>query len=166
MDVRVGLWRKLSTKEMILLNCSVGEDSGESLGLQGDPSSPFLRRSILDIHWKDWCWGWNANTLATSWEELTHWKRPWCWEGLGAWGEEDDTGWGGWMPSLTRCTWVWVNSGSWWWTGRPSVLWFMRLQRVGHDWVTELNWTEDPMEYILFYMWENWDSGYCDNLAP
>ena len=71
-------------------------------------------------------------------QELTHWKRPWCWEGLGA-GEEGDTrGWDGWMASPIRWTWVWVNSGSWWWTGRPGVLQFMGLQRVGHDWVTEL----------------------------
>ena len=74
-------------------------------------------------------------------EVLTHWKRPWCWEGLGAGGEGDYRGWDGWMASPTRWTWVWVNSGSWWWTGRPGVLQFMRLQRVGHDWVTELNWT-------------------------
>jgi len=79
--------------------------------------------------------------LATSCEELTHWKRLWCWEGLGAGGEGDDKGWGGWKASPTRWTWVWVNSGSWWWTGRPGVLWFMGLQRVGHDWATELNWT-------------------------
>jgi len=71
---------------------------------------------------------------------MTHWKRPWCWEGLGARGEGDDRGWDGWMAPPTRWTWVWVNSGSWWWTGRPGVLWFMGSQRVGHDWVTELNW--------------------------
>ena len=74
--------------------------------------------------------------------ELTHWKRLWCWEGLGAGGEGDERGWDGWMASLTRWTWVWVNSGSWWWTGRPGVLRFMGSQRVGHDWATELNWTE------------------------
>ena len=50
-------------------------------------------------------------------------------------------GWDSWMASVTQWTWVWVNSGSWWWTGRPGVLWFMGSQRVGHDWVTELNWT-------------------------
>ena len=72
--------------------------------------------------------------------ELTHWKRPWCWEGLGAGGEGDDRGWDGWMASRTQWTWVWVNSGSWWWTGRPGVLRFMGSQRVGHDWATELNW--------------------------
>ena len=71
-------------------------------------------------------------------EELTHLKRPWCWERLRAWGEGDNTGWDGWMASRTLCMWVWVNSGSWWWTGRPGVLWFMGLQRVGHDWATEL----------------------------
>ena len=64
-----------------------------------------------NIHWKDWCWSWNSNTLAISREELIHWKRPWCWEGLGAGGEGDDRGWVGWMASPTRRTWVWVNSG-------------------------------------------------------
>ena len=62
--------------------------------------------------------------------------------GIGAGGEGDDRGWDGWMASLTRWTWIWVNSGSWWWTGRPGVLRFMELQRVRHDWATELNWTE------------------------
>ena len=81
-----------------------------------------------------------SSTLATSCEELTHWKRLWCWEGLGAGGEGDDSGWDGWMASPTRWTWVWVNSGRWWWTGRPGVLRFMGSQRAGHDWVTELNW--------------------------
>ena len=70
------------------------------------------------------------------------WKRPWCWERLKAGGEGDDRGWDGWMASPTRWTWVWVSSGSWWWTGKPGVLQCMGLQRVGHDWMTELNWTE------------------------
>ena len=97
----------------------------------------------LDIHYrKDWCWSWNSSTLATSWEELTHWKRPWWWEGLGEGREEDDRGWDGWMASPTRWTWVWVNSGSWCWTGRPGMLRFMGSQKVGHDWATELNWTD------------------------
>ena len=60
----------------------------------------------------------------------------------GAGGEGDDRGWDGWMASLTRWTWVSVNSWIWWWTGRPGVLQFMESQRVGHDWATELNWTE------------------------
>ena len=83
MDVRVGLWRKLSAEELMLLNCGVGEDSWESLGLQGGPTSAFWRRSALGFLWREWCWSWNSSTLATSWEELTHWKRLWCWQGLG-----------------------------------------------------------------------------------
>ena len=67
--------------------------------------------------------------------------RPWCWKRLKVGGEGDNRGWGGWMASLNQRTWVWVNSGSWWWTGRPGVLRSMGLQRAGHDWVTELNWT-------------------------
>ena len=77
-----------------------------------------------------------------SWEELTHWKRPWCQEGLGAGGEGDDRGWDGWMASPAWGTWVWVNSRCWWWTGRPGVLQFMGSQRVRLDLATELNWTE------------------------
>ena len=125
MDARVGLWRKLSAKELMLLNCGVGEDSWESLGLQGDPTSPSSRRSVLGVHWKDWCWSWNSNTVATWCEELTHWKRPWCWERLRAGGEGDNRGWDAWMASPTRWTWVSVDSRSWWWTGRPGVLQFM-----------------------------------------
>ena len=78
--------------------------------------------------------------LATWCEELTHWKRSWCWERLRAGGEGDDRGWDGWVASQTRWTWVWASSRSWWWTGNPGVLQFMGLQRVRHDWVTELNW--------------------------
>ena len=125
----------------MLLNCGVGEDSWESLGLQGDQTSPSYWKSVLSVHWKDWCWSWNSSTLATWYKELTHWKRPWCWERLKA-GEGDDRGWDGWMTSPTQWTWVWVSSGSWWWTGRPGVLQSMGSQRDGHNWVTKLNWTE------------------------
>ena len=127
----------------MILNCGVGENPWESLGLQGDPTSPSFRRSVLDVHWRDSCRSWNSNTLATWWDELTHWKRPWCWERLKVGGEGDDRGWDGWMASLTQWTLVWVNSGSWWWTGRPSMLQSMGSQRVGHDWANELNWTEE-----------------------
>ena len=98
-----------------------------------------LKKSDLNIYWKDWCWNWNSNTLATWYEELTHWKRPWHWERLKAGGEGDGRGWDGWMALLTQWTWIWVDSRSWWWTGRPGVLQFMGLQRVGHDWATELS---------------------------
>ena len=103
-------------------------------------SNQSILKDGLNIHWKDWCWSWNSNHLATSWEELTHWKLPWYWERLKAGGEGEDRGWDSWMASRTQWTWVWVNSGSWWWTGRPGVLRFMGSQRVGHDWATELNW--------------------------
>ena len=134
--------KKAEHPTLMLLNYDVREDSWESLELQGDPTSPSKRRSVLGVHWKDWCWSWNSNTLATWCEELTHLKRPWCWERLKAGGEGDDREWDGWVASPTQWTWVWVNSGSWWWTGRSGMLWFMGLQRGGHDWVTELNWTE------------------------
>ena len=140
MHVRVRLWSRLSAEELMLLNCGVGEDSRESLGLQEDLTSPFGKRSALGFLWREWYWSWNSSTLATSCEELTHWKRLWCWEGLGAGGEGDSRGWDGWMASPTWWTWVWVNSGSWWWTGRPAMLWFMGSQRIRHDWATELNW--------------------------
>ena len=78
--------------------------------------------------------------FGTSCEELTHLKCPWWWERLRAGGEGDDRGWDGWMASPTQWTWVWVNSGNWWWTGRPGVLQFMGSQKLGHDWATELKW--------------------------
>ena len=82
-----------------------------------------------------------APILLASWyEELTHWKRLWSWEKLMVGGEEDDRGWDGWMASSTWRTCVWVGSGSWWWTGKPGMLQSMGLQKVGHEWVTELNW--------------------------
>ena len=80
---------------------------------------------------------WNTNTLATWCEELTHLKRPGCWERLKMGGEEDDRVWDGLMASLSWWTWVWVSSRRWWRTGKPGVLQSMRLQRVRHDWATE-----------------------------
>ena len=76
--------------------------------------------------------------MSTWCEELTHWKRPWCWERLKAGGEGEDREWDGWMASLTQWTWVWASSGSWWWTRKPGVLQSMGSQRVTHNWVTKL----------------------------
>ena len=133
MDVRVGPYRRLNPKKRCfwtvvleqtlesLLDCK----EIQSVHPKGGQSWMFFGRTDV----------WKANTLATWCEELTHWKRPWCWGRL-------RVGWDGWMASLTQWTWVWVNSGSWWWTGRPGVLQFMGSRRVGHDWATELNWTE------------------------
>ena len=104
-------------------------------------------------HWKDWCWSWDSNSLATWCEELMHLKRPCCWERLKAGGEgEDKKKWDGWMASLPPWTWVWVNSGSWWWTGRPGVLRFMGSQRVGHNWATELDWTNSTFKNLYTHI--------------
>ena len=117
-----------------------------------------LKRSVLSVHCKDWCWGCNSNTLATWCEDLTPWKRPWCWEWLKVGGEGDDRGWDGWMASLTQWAWVWLSSGSWWWTGKPGVLQSMGSQRVRHDGATELSniictasCTPRTQNYVLVY---------------
>ena len=78
--------------------------------------------------------------------------KDWCWERLRAGGEGDDRGWDSWMASPTRWTWVWASFGSWWWTGRPGVFQSMGSQRAGHNWATEVNWTEtsssDPIKEV------------------
>ena len=71
---------------------------------------------------------------------MTHWKRPWCWERLKAWWKGDNRGWDGWMASPTWWTGVWASSGSWWWTRKPGMLQSIGLQRIGHNWATEVNW--------------------------
>ena len=111
-----------------------------------------LKEVSPEYSFEGWMLSWNSNTLAIWCEELTHWKRPWCRERLKVGGEGDDRGWDRWMVSPTQWTWVWAGSGSWWWTGRPGVLQSMGLQRVGHDWVTELNWTYNIVHQLYF----NW----------
>ena len=93
--------KKVSTEELMLLNCGVGEDSWEPLGLQGDHTGQSYRKSVLNIRWKDWCWSWSSDTLATWWEELTHWKRPWCLKWLKVGGERENRGWDGWIAIIT-----------------------------------------------------------------
>ena len=120
----------------------------------------FQRKSVLNILWKDWCWSWNSNTLATWWEELTHWKRPWCWERLKVGGEGDDRGWDDWMASPTRWTWVWVSSTSWWWTGKPDVLRSMRVAKSQtwlSDWINWLihsNFSSDILALLLMISYD------------
>ena len=111
----------------MLLNCGVGVNSWESLGCKEiQPVHPKVNQSWMFIGMTDA----EAETpkLATWCKELTHWKRPWFRERVKAGGEGDNKGWDGWMASLTWWTWVWVNSGSWWCTGRPGVLQFMGSQ--------------------------------------
>ena len=109
--------------------------------------SPLDGKEIQSVHpkgdqsWMNWCWIWNSNTLATWCKGLTHWKIPWCWGRLKAGGEGEDRGWDGWMASPPQWTWVWVNSGSWCWTGRPGMLQSTGSQSWTRlsDW-SELNW--------------------------
>ena len=102
-----------------------------------------LERLMLKLQLATWC------------EELTHWKRPWCWERLKAGGEGNNRGWDGWMASLNGWTWVWAGSGSWWWTGKPVCCsQSMGSQRVGHDWVTELNMTLKDSYNFTRWIWE------------
>ena len=127
----------------MLLNCGVGEASWgpldckeiQSVDPKGDPSWVFIGTTHAEAE---------TNNLATWCEELIQWKRPWCWERLRAGGEGDGRGWDGWMASPTQWTWVWVNFGSWWWTGRPGMLQSMGLhsrRRLSDR--TELNWGLD-----------------------
>ena len=129
--------KKLSSEELMLLNCGDGEDSWESLGLQGDPTSQSARKSNPNIHWKDWCWSWSSNTLAIWCKELTHWKRKdpdagKDWRQEEGMTEDRMVRWHHWLKG-----WFWAGSGRWWRTGKPVVLQSMRSQRVGQDWMTE-----------------------------
>ena len=128
----------------MLLNCGAGEDSEISLDCKeikpvhpkGNQSWIFIGRIdagaeapiLWPPDWKEWLIG-----------VTHHWKIPWCWERLKVGEEGDNRGWDGWMASPTQWTWVWLNSGSWWWTGRPGVLQSMGWPRIRLDW-TELNW--------------------------
>ena len=105
----------------------------QPIHLKGNQSWIFIERTNVEVE---------TNSLATWCKELIHWKRPWFWERLKAGGEGDARGWDSWMASPTGWKWVLVSSGSWWWTGKPEVLQSIRSQRVGHNWATELNWTE------------------------
>ena len=139
----------------MLLNCDVGEDLRVPWTARKSNQS-ILKKTVLNIHWKDWCWSWYSNTLATWCKELTHLKKPWCWERLKAGGEGDDRRWDSWMASPTQRTWVWVSSRSWWQTGKPGVLQCMRWQRVEHNWATKLNWTEPTSWELCFIQWTYW----------
>ena len=102
------------------------------------PVNPKGNKSCIFI-WNDWCWSWNSNTLATSCEELTHWKTPWCWARLKAGGEGGEMV--GWYHHL-----YWHEFESSWWTGKPDMLQPMGSQRVRHGWATEKNWTETEVQ--------------------
>ena len=138
----------------MLLNCGVGEDSWESLGLQGDPTvHPKGNQSLIFIGRTDAeaenpiLWAPDAKNQLI--------EKPLMLGKIEGRGEGDDRGWDGWMASPTWWTRVWASSRSWWWTGKPGVLQSMGSQRVGHDWATELNWILlqgrlDCLEFFLF----------------
>ena len=138
----------------MLLNCGVGENwCLWTVLLEKTLESPLDFKEIKPVNPKgnqSWIFtgivfgrtdaeAETPNTLVTWCEELTHWKRPWCWERLKVGGERDDRGWDGWMASPTRGAWVWASSGSWWWTGRPGVLQSMGWQK---DTTEQLSWTD------------------------
>ena len=129
------------------LICGAGENSWESLGLQGDETSQSWRKASV-LHWKDWCWRWSSNTLATWCQEPTHWKRPWCWGRLkvGGWG--DNRGWDGCMASPTQWTWVWANSGRKWRIEKPGMLQSIGSQGVRCDLATEQQHKENLIGQI------------------
>ena len=140
MGVRVGLWRKLNTEELMLLNCGVGEDSWESLGLQGDPTIPSYRRSVLGVHRKDWCWSWNSQYfghLMWKTDSLEKTLMLWKIEGKRRMGRQRMR----WLDGITD-GWKWVSSRSWWWTGKPGVLQSMGFgDKTQSDTTEQLNWT-------------------------
>ena len=120
-----------------------GEDSWESLGLQGDPT--ILKEISPGISLEGMMLKLKLQYFGHLMRRVDSLEKTLMLGGIGAGGEGADRGWDGWMASLTRWTRVWVNSGSWWWTGRPGVLRFMGSQRVGHDWSTDLIWSDTPV---------------------
>ena len=124
-----------------------------TVGLENTLESPLDCKEVQPVHPKgDQSWLFFGRTDAEAetpilWPpHVKNWLIEKDRDALKSGGEGDDRGWDGWVASPTRWTWVWVNSGSWWWTGRPGVLRFMGSQGVGHDWATELNWN-------IFIMW-------------
>ena len=100
---------------------------------KGDQSWVFIERTDVEAEWNSQYFG-HLMRRADSFVKTLMLER------LKAWREVDNRGWDDWMALPTQWAWVWVNSRSWWWTGRPDLLQFVGLQRVRHDWVTELNW--------------------------
>ena len=120
------------------VNSGVGGNSWEPLRLQGEPTSPSQRRSVLGVHWKDWCWSWNSSTLATSCEELTSWKRLSCLERLKTGEEGEDRGRDGWLSSLLQWTSAWVNSE----LVMDREAWRAALHGVAKSWTRLSDWTD------------------------
>ena len=119
----------------MLLNCGIGEEFRVPWTARR-PNQSVLKEINPEYSLEGLMLKQGSNTLATWWEELTHWKRLWCWERLKANGEGSGRGWDGWIALLSQWTWIWASSGRLWRTEEPGTV-SMQLQRVGHGLVTE-----------------------------
>ena len=148
MDVRVGLWRKLSAKELMLLNCHVGEDSWETLTARRSKLS-ILKKISPGCSFKGLMLKLKLQYFGYLMWRVDLLEKTLMLGGIGGRRRRGQQRMRWLMASPTQWTWLWVNSRSWWWTGRPGVLWYMGLQRVRYDWVTKLNWYLPRIMYPL-----------------
>ena len=152
----------MSTKELVFLNYGTEEDSWKSLDCKEiQPVHPKGNQWTKLIHWKDWCWSWITNTLATWWEETTHWKRSQCWERFSAGREGGDRGWDGWMVSLTQWTWVWQTLGDS--EGQGSLACSGSWSCKELDMAEQLNWSE--LNWVGCSPWGHTESDTTDWLS-
>ena len=147
--MRAGPWRRLNTEKLMLSNCGAEEDALEFLGQQGDQTSQSWKKETLNIHWKDWYWGWSSKTLATDVKGKLIGK-DWCWEILRAGGEEGNRGWDGWMVSLTLDM---SEKTLWDGDGQGSLAccspWVAKNQTGLSDWTKTKQWKQwkDPWKH-------------------